>query len=173
VQRAQHVAWGDPTSVLEPLAGDDGRRWWQVRYADGAQGEIRVILVDDASGWGRLPPAGYQVRVPPAKAATVPQQPTQAEPGSWVLRLTEPTTLAADADAALDREATRLNALAGQTGIYPLFRAHRDEAGRTTLLYGWQGDRGIAQDDAVTRWVATRTTYATARWVDLLADTAP
>ena len=164
VQRAAGVDWGDPTEALEPPAeaAPDGHRWWQIRYPNG-----RILVVDAESGWGRTPPAGYVPRVRVRDSAALVPAPMVQE-GSLVLELTEPAVLDDDHEAALEREAAQLNAQAAQSGLYPLFSVHHDRQGKVSLLYGWQGDRGIAEDHHAVDWVRLRTTYQEPRWVDLL-----
>ena len=155
---------GDPVEVLEPTGPSaDGRTWWQVRYRNGT-----YVLVDAYSGWARWPGPGFQPQVK-AKSAHV-ATPTVAivQEGSLVLQLTAPAELATDAAGTLEREASRLNALAATTGLHPLFSVRTDRQNRSSLMYGWQGDRGIAQDQAVVEWVKLHTTYADPVWVDLL-----
>lgn len=165
LQRERGLAWGDPEESLEPAAtGTDGHRWWQLRYRDGG-----IILVDADSGWARLPPPGYVARARAARGHALEPAPVIVEEGSLVLRLTEPVELPTEREGELEREAARLNQLATQTGLHPLFSLRTDRQGRASLLYGWQGDRGIARDQRVTEWVRVRTTYAPA-WVDLLPE---
>ena len=168
VQRAHSMNWGDPVEVLPPSAPDaQGHRWWQVRYPGTPP---RLILIDADSGWGRLPPADYvargQAQVPPSPAAA---RPPMLQDGSFIYCLTAPAEADAAAVAELEREAARLNALAATTDLYPLFSVRTDRSQRSALIYGWQGDRGMARDEHVAQWVALRTTYApTAVWSDLL-----
>ena len=71
LQRREGVAWGEPTEVLPPGDYDaQGKRWWQLRYQPAADGVVRIILVDAATDWARLPPPGYVVRVPPTGTTT-------------------------------------------------------------------------------------------------------
>lgn len=165
LQRERGLAWGDPEESLEPAtAGTDGHRWWQLRYRDGG-----IILVDADSGWARLPPADYVARARAVPRPASDPAPVVIEEGSLVLRLTEPAEIATEREGELEREAARLNQLATRTGLHPLFSLRTDRQGRACLLYGWQGDRGIARDERVAEWVRLRTVYATA-WVDLLPE---
>lgn len=172
VQRAEGLAWGDPIEVLPPgLADAQGRRWWQLRYPGGEGGAERVLVVDDVSGWGRLPPAGYLMRLPawqPPRPG-VPQAVALAE-GSHVLVLAGPEVVDAAQAGVWEREAARLNALAGGSGLYPVFSVHRDRQGRSSLVYGWQGDRGMAKDEKVRDWLRARTAWKDAWWADLLGE---
>lgn len=164
VQRQNGVNWGDPIEVLPPPpSSPDGHRWWQVRY----HGD-RLILVDADSAWGRLPPEGYVPVVAAASAHASAATATVLLEGSWVLHLTTPAELDGDHLGALEREAVRLNALAAQTGLQPVFSVRTDRQGRSVLLYGWQGDRGIAQDLHVSEWVGLHAPDRAAVWVDLL-----
>lgn len=168
VQRAHSMNWGDPVEVLPPSPPDaHGHRWWQVRYAGTP---ARLIIIDADTGWGRLPPADYVPRGQPQPPLppTTGRAPMLLE-GSFIYCLTAPAEVSADASAELDREAARLNALAATTDLYPMFSVRTDRSGRSSLIYGWQGDRGMARDEHVAQWVAVRTTYAaTAQWSDLL-----
>ena len=165
LQRERGLAWGDPEEALEPAApGADGHRWWQLRYRDGG-----VILVDGDSGWARLPPAGYAPRARAVHTRASDPVPVVVAEGSLVLRLTEPAELATEREGELEREAARLNELATRTGLHPLFSLRTDRQGRASLLYGWQGDRGIAEDHHAVDWVRLRTSY-TAAWIDLLPE---
>jgi hypothetical protein len=164
VQRQNGVNWGDPVEVLPPPpSSPDGHRWWQVRYR-----EDRIILVDADTAWGRLPPPGY---VPVVRATD--SHPTEHPQvllveGSFVLQLTPPAELDGDHLGALEREAVHLNALAVQSGLLPVFSVRTDHQGRSSLLYGWQGDRGIAQDPHISEWVTVHAPNHAATWVDLL-----
>ena len=167
VQRAHSMSWGDPIEVLPPSTPDaDGHRWWQVRYAGTP---ARLIIIDADTGWGRLPSSDYvprgQLQPPPPVDGRAPL----VQEGSFIYCLTAPTVADEAGVIQLDREAARLNALAGTTDLYPLFSVRTDRSGRSSLIYGWQGDRGMARDEHVAQWVAVRTTYAaTAQWSDLL-----
>ena len=156
------LTWGDPRDI-QPPALWNGHRWWQVSY-----GPERIILVDADSGWARLPGPGYVPRHGAVQAPPTLRQATAVNEGSWIL-VVAPSAVRADQDvSALEREVARLNALAGQTGLHPLFSVRTDQQGRTALVYGWQGDRGIAQDARVDDWLRLRTDHRDVRWVDLL-----
>ena len=162
--RSEGKDYGDPIEVLEgtgPAA--DGHRWWQVRYRNGA-----YVLVDAHSGWARWPSADFQPQIKAKSASQATPAVAIVQEGTLVLQVTAPTELSTDAVGTLEREVARLNALAATTGLHPLFSVRTDRQGRSSLLYGWQGDRGIAHDQAVVDWVKLHTTYADMVWVDLL-----
>ncbi len=167
-QRYQNVNWGDPTEVLPPGEPDaDGRRWWQMRYRTGEDGARRMILVDHDSGWARYPAMDYIERVPP-RARPDAANPLQVAEGSWILRLTRPKILDQQGRVAMEREVIRLNTLAGRTGLVPIFSLRQHADGSSTVIYGWQADRGIARDEQVLDWVKRRTVYGEdAAWEDL------
>ena len=163
--------WGEPVEVLEPGEADaQGKRWWQVRYFATPGSAPRIILVDDASHWGRRLPDGQPIRVrakpDPDRA---PVSAVSVREGSFVLVLVEPAERSREDAIGLEREAVRLNGLASGDGLPPLFLARTDSHDRVSLLYGWQADHGITADDAVRAWV-TAHGYAEPRWVDLLTD---
>ena len=163
LQRQEGVMWGDPVEVLGPAPAADGRSWWQVRYAGG-----ELALVDAASGWARRPWPGYAPRSRPVPVATVAgTTPLVILDGSLVLQLSAPEELSTERVGELEREAARLNALAVQHQLHPLFSLRTDRQGRSSLLYGWQGDRGIARDEQIADWVRLRTSWR-ATWIELL-----
>lgn len=158
-QRQQNVNWGEPVNVLPPGGPDaKGRSWWQVRYASGADQARRMILVDHDSGWARFPADDYLERVPPRSRPDA-AHPLQVVEGPWVLRLTKAAPQDAQERVKAEREVIRLNTLAGQTGLVPLFSLRQNSAGQGAIIYGWQADRGIAQDAQVLEWVQRRTVY--------------
>lgn len=166
LQRLDGQAWGDPVEVLGPAStpDPDGHRWWQLRYAPAADGAVRVVLVDDATGWARLPAAGWSLRLAgPAAAPSVPL--LRADPGPWILVLTQPATLAEDAIAKLESEVVHFNTRAGAEGRLPLFGL-RQEQGRTALVYGWTGEGGISRDERLRGWIL-RASGRDPSWVDL------
>lgn len=167
-QRYQSVNWGDPTEVLAPGEPDaEGRRWWQMRYRTSEDGVRRMILVDHDSGWARYPTGDYIERVPP-KGRPDAANPLQVVEGTWVLRLAQPKPLDQPQRVALEREVIRLNTLAGQTGLVPIFSLRQHSDGQGGIIYGWQADRGIARDEQVLDWVKRRTVYGeAAAWEDL------
>ncbi len=170
MQIREGLSWGSPREVMEPGPADaDGHRWWQLRYVESKDpGAARIILVDADSGWARLPPAGWTMRIVPHPAPPV-TVPTLVKDGSAILVVIEPQPVTTPRLGELEREAARLNAIAARTDLWPLFKVHTDKAGRTSLIYGWQGDRGIAQDDRIRDWIQIRAGVKTARWVDLSA----
>lgn len=163
-QRREALNWGDPAEVLAPGVVDaQGRSWWQVRYADSKDGAARVILVDDATSWARAPWPGYALRSgakPPPGAA----HPVTVVEGPLVLIIV-PAAVADDTRGAdLEREVARLNGLAGETGLAPLFGLRRTRDGKVAVIYGWQTTHGIARDDRVVEWLTLRTPYRNAAW---------
>ncbi len=170
---ADGLTWGEPTEILEPAEPDAaGHRWWQVRYFSAMNSAPRIIVVDDATGWGRRLPPGYAIRVrgeptATASATTAAMTTISVVEGSQVLVLVEPAERTREDAITLEREAVRLNQLAGQTGLPPLFLTRTDAHDRVCLLYGWQADHGITPTDEVIGWVG-RNGYPQARWVDLL-----
>jgi len=163
LQRRDGMAWGDPRDI-QPPAEFAGHRWWQVTYANG-----QVILVDADSGWARLPMEGYAIRRPAAPLTVATPVPAVVTEGSWVLVIEPSVRRSVTEEGALEREATRLNALATRTGLVPLFSVRVDRKGQSALVYGWQGDRGIAQDPSLEAWLTLRTEHRAPRWIDLLA----
>ncbi len=170
LQREGGLFWGSPVEVLPPAAPDaDGHCWWQLRYTDGSLGpaDDRLILVDSITGWARLPFPGYRRRVPVVSASGMPLAPVTVADGPAVLLLTTPAIIGQLAIDRLDHEAANLNALGAGSGIYPLFSVRTDEQGRSCLVYGWQGDRGIQRDTRVSAWTSLHSSYGTGTWVDL------
>jgi hypothetical protein len=173
--RTNGLAWSDPVEVIEPpmQPDPDGRRWWQLRYeprADrtGDRTAPYVIIVDDATSWARFPTDSYVVRRPPLRTGEPPPAtPALVREGTRIMLLTEPAEITPERTGELTREAARLNGMAAATGLHPLFSVRRDRNGRSALIYGWQGDRGMAEDAAVRDWLHARTAYDAARWIDL------
>ena len=163
-QRREALNWGDPAEVLAPGGVDaQGRSWWQVRYADGKDGAARVILVDDATSWARAPWPGYALRSgakPPPGAA----HPVTVVEGPLVLMVVPAAAADDTRGAELEREVARLNGLAGETGLAPLFGLRRTRDGKVAVIYGWQATHGIARDDRVVEWLTQRTPYRNAAW---------
>jgi hypothetical protein len=169
LQLRENISWGEASEIL-PAAPSviDGKRWWQVRYHDAPDGAARVILVDDDSGWARLPMPGYALRLTPS-AKPSQSAPVVAAEGGFVLVLTPAESVDETRRSALEREVVRLNALSGGNGLIPLFSLRRGRDERVSIVYGWQGDQGIAKDERVVEWITIRTPYHTPRWVDLTA----
>jgi hypothetical protein len=170
LQQREGVYWGWPIEVLPPDGPDpDGHRWWQIRYADqaGDHGSQRITLVDAESGWAQHPHPGYLVRVPSANAKPSSEHPLAVQEGPWIVLVTDPAVVPAERAAELEREASRLNALGSETGLYPVFSVRVDRQGRSALVYGWQGDRGIQKEERVGDWLSSRTPYGRGTWVDL------
>lgn len=163
-QRREGVNWGDPLEVLSPAGVDaNGRSWWQVRYPDGKDGTARVVLVDDASAWARAPWPGYAlrsgVRPPPGIA-----HPVVVTEGPLVLMVVAAAVVDELRSAELEREVARLNGLAGETGLAPLFGLRRTPDGKVAVTYGWQARHGIARDERVVEWLTLRTPYRGVTW---------
>jgi hypothetical protein len=170
VQRREGGYWGPPIEVLPPDAADaDGHRWWQLRYAEqpGDHPGDRILIVDARSGWAERPYPGYAVRVPATAAKPSSEHPLTVQEGPWIVLVTEPAVLAPERQPELEREVSRLNALGAETGLYPAFSIRADRQGRSGIVYGWQGDRGIQKDEHVGDWLSSRTPYGRGTWVDL------
>jgi hypothetical protein len=167
LQLREGLSWGEPTEVLPPAVNDqDGRLWWQARYPDGPGSITRIIVVDDHSGWARLPPPGYVMRMrPTAKPSAT--TPVVAAEGPFILVLTPSEGADQVRRTALEREVVRLNALSGSNGLMPLFSLRRGRDEQVSIVYGWQGDQGIAKDPRVVEWITVRTPYHALRWIDL------
>ena len=111
---------------------------------------------------------GYAIRTRAlVNHAASPSPAVVVQDGPFVLLLTPPTVLSREAVSALDNEASRLNAIAATSGLYPIFLTRRDDQGRSALVYGWQGDHGIQRDSAVTLWLSKHSSYTATTWVDL------
>ena len=88
LQLRENLSWGEATEILAAASSDaDGKRWWQVRYHDAPDGAARIILVDDDSGWARLPMPGYALRLTPGAKPSL-SSPVVAAEGGFVLVLT-------------------------------------------------------------------------------------
>jgi hypothetical protein len=170
---AEHQAWGDPTDVLPPGPADaNGKTWWQVRYRGvTSAGRARVVIVDAESGWGRLAPPDYVIREPAMAPPPAAAQgaPSALPDGTWILVVVPAQPTSAERDGELTREAMRLNRLAAETNLMPAFSMWSDRAGRTALVWGWQGDRGTVRDPAVVEWLKARSGHREPGWIDLLA----
>jgi hypothetical protein len=163
----QGVAWGEPNLVLPPDdPAADGHSWWQVGYPAAKDGQRHVILVDSVSGWARVPWPTYVMRKPVLGKPSV-ISPVRIGAGHFVLVLTPAEPSDPDRRTALETEMSRLNVLAEQNGLAPLFFVRTGGTGSMSLVYGWQGDRGIARDDRIDQWMRLRTAYRTATWLDL------
>lgn len=90
-----------------------------------------------------------------------------AAEGPFVLLLTPSQGVDDQQRLALEREVVRLNALAGGSGLMPLFSLRHGHDNQVAIVYGWQGDQGIAKDERVVEWIALRTPYHDSHWVDL------
>ncbi len=167
LQLRDGLTWGDAIETQAPVSADDrGRRWWQIRYRPGPDGEVRIMIVDAESGWARQPPAGYVPRLSPAPKATGDQPLTVSE-GTNVLVVAPAKVVNVEQRLALDHEVRRLNALATNTGLMPLFSVREQRDQQVSLIYGWQHERGIAHEPRVVEWLTLRTPYRDAVWEDL------
>jgi hypothetical protein len=169
LQLRDDLKWGEPIEVLAPVEIDANKQaWWQVRYHPGQNGQTRILLVDANSGWARLPPPDYRVRLPPAPKPSATAPVTMRE-GSSILIIVPFIDAGESALARTTREVERLNILASETGLLPRFgvRKHRD--GRHSLIYGWDNERGIEKDERITQWLNLRTPYRNAVWENLAA----
>ena len=124
------------------------------------------MLVDAESGWARQPPAGYVPRLSPAPKATGDQPLTVSE-GTYLLVVAPAKAVDVEQRLALDHEVQRLNALATNTGLMPLFSVREQRDQLVSLIYGWQHERGIAREPRVVEWLTVRTPYRDAVWQDL------
>ncbi len=168
LQLRDGLNWGDAIETLAPADADDrGHRWWQVRYRPGSDGTVRMLLVDAESGWVRYPPTGYVPRLPPPPKVSSEQTLTVAE-GSHILVVT-PWRPVTDPEQrrALDSEVLRLNALATNTGLNPLFSLREGRDQQVSIVYGWKNDRGIERQERVVEWMTARTPYREVVWEDL------
>ena len=171
LQLRDGLHWGDAIETVVPGPADDrGKSWWQMRYRPGPDGEVRMMLVDAESGWARRPPVGYVPRLPPPAKITGEQALTVAE-GSHILVVT-PWRPVTDPEQrrALDHEVLRLNALATNTGLTPLFSLREGRDQQVSIVYGWKNDRGIERQERVVEWLTARTPYRDVVWENLLPN---
>ena len=61
----------------------------------------------------------------------------------------------------------RLNALAAEDGLPPLFVVRTLRSGFSQLVFGWDGEQGIVRDGTVTAWVKKQGHWPDAYWVNL------
>ncbi len=160
-----HHVWGNPIEVLPPGQRDGaGRRWWQVRYADGPDGAARIVLIDDESGWAREAPERYR---PAVTARSRPSDPAAValQAGDFILQVAPEQPAEREAEVRLD--IGELNRLAARTGLYPGFTLRTGRDGRMAIVYGWSDGHGMPRDESVRDWLALRTSFADSRWIDL------
>lgn len=163
----ERLSWGEAGEILPPDGADSaGRRWWQVRYKSGPDGVPRLVLVDDQTRWARLPPADWvpRVTVNTPHASPVPER---LLAGPWILAVVGPEVEPAEQRARRLVDANELNQLARQTGLVPAFSVREQRDGGVQLVYGWQGDGGMARDEHVREWLHLRTRWRTSVWIDL------
>jgi hypothetical protein len=159
--------WGEATEVLSPLEADaQNRFWWQIRYHPGKDGLPRIILVDAKTGWARLPPPDYRIRLPPPPKVSS-NEPLQVSEGSYILVILPNIDANEERQREANREVMRLNALATNTGMSPLFSLRAARDGRSSLIYGWRNDGGIKQDKRIVEWLTLRTPYRDPVWENL------
>jgi hypothetical protein len=165
----EHLAWGEATEILPPDGADaDGNRWWQVRYKPGPDGAPRLVLVADQTRWVRLPPADWVQRVK-ADTPSASPAPEKLLAGPWILDVVGSGSEPAEQRARRKVDANELNQLAVRTGLVPAFTVREQRDGQVQLVYGWQGDGGMARDETVRDWLRLRTRWQTSVWIDLAA----
>ena len=167
LQLRDGLIWGDAMETLPPVSADDqGKKWWQIRYRPGPAGEVRIMLVDGQSGWARQPPTSYVPRLtPPPKVNG--DQPLTVSEGTHIISIIPPKVLDTEQRRVLDQEMRRLNALATNTGLMPLFSVREQREQLVSLIYGWQNERGIAREERIVEWLTARTPYRGVVWEDL------
>ena len=163
------LSWGPVNRVYDPAPWREGM-WWQVDYhpPSGEKGPC-VIIVDANSGWARLPPADYAIRVQvnpgspaasPTDSKAIAEAPTRRAPrGSWVLEVQS------DAQTDLAVLADELNALAAQRDLPALAVVRQRPQPR--VVYGWQGDYAMERDEGLQHWLRLERPSWTTRWLDL------
>lgn len=163
----EDLDWGEAKEVLPPDRADaDGRRWWQVRYAPGPDGRDRLVLLDDASRWARLPPADWTPRV---TAVSRPPDPDRValQSGPSILFVSGEERFPEERRAELLVDIAELNRLATRTGLHPAFSLRRDNDGTLAIVYGWFDDHGIVRDERIRDWLALRTRWTRSAWIDI------
>jgi hypothetical protein len=153
VHRGQ-LDWGPVSHVWPAMVGVDGRRWWQVDYGHVVGVERAVVLVDGESGWARFarPDEALRLRVDVETGQRGPAA------GTWIWLV----------DGEETRTPDQLNELAIAAGWQPLFSWRPQREQRSQLIYGWNGDAGVAReralDRALERWALS------GQWLDLAAE---
>ena len=157
--------WGTAREVAKPDRVDaEGRRFWTVHYPLGPEGQIRVVYVNDATSWAQA----HESPTDPVVTNKIEHKPAEVlehqrfSEGSSIL------ILAAGHPDVLDAEVIRLNSLALQTGLLPQFSVRRLKADNGQLIFGWNNNHGIQENQRILDWVTLRTTYKDAYWLDLL-----
>ena len=169
LQLRDEIKWGEAIEVLQPGPMDaNNKLWWQLRYHPGADGLNRIIIVDANSGWARLPPPDYQVRLPPP-TKTSGENPENIYRGTYIVVILPGADPGDKSQMELEREVRRLNALANNTGLPPLFSLRPTRDGRQSLIYGWSNNQGIERHDRVITWLTVRTPYRDPQWENLAA----
>jgi hypothetical protein len=163
----EHVVWGPVVATMPPDGADaEGRRWWQISFGPDANGQQRIILVDEISRWARFADTDYVARVP----ATGIERTVSArlDAGPWILDVMGDAAQPMEQRAQVEVDAADLNNLARRTGLLPVFSARSTRDGRMTIVWGWQDDHGTVQDEKVREWLDLRTRFHDSRWIDLL-----
>ncbi|MFW5829693.1 MAG: PepSY domain-containing protein [Planctomycetota bacterium] len=167
--RVEHLRldWGAARQAVPPDAPDPetGRLYWQVYFEPAPDGDERVMLVNPYSGWARPAPPDQPLRT--MLYPVSPEQVARRAPvrGSWILVLDTVTPEQQPADWS--EEVQRLNHLALETRLYPLFSIRRARDGTVQLIYGWYEEGGIPRLDGIADWVTLRTDYQDLSWIDL------
>ncbi len=159
--------WGEPIEVLDPSEPDANNKfWWQLRYHPGKDGVPRIIIVDSETGWARLPPPGYRPRMaaPPKVSSS---QPLSIDEGSFILVILPDVDADQERQKEIAKEAARLNDLASNTGLTPMFSIRPTRDGRSSLIYGWHNNTGIKQSERIVEWLTVRTPYRDPVWINL------
>jgi hypothetical protein len=160
------LGWGQPQIAVPPDAPDpaSGRLYWQVRFADAADGSPRIMLVNWNSAWARPLPEGMVLRslLYPVDAREVAR--SRPVRGTWILVIEEsgPEVGLAEVEA----QVTAWNELAQGNLLYPLFSRRPLADGGSQIIYGWHEEGGIPRIEGIATWVERRLERQ-GRWVDL------
>ncbi len=159
--------WGNPREVVEPLdINKDGRLFWTVHYDLGPKNEIRVVFVNAHTHWAQAqegPAREVATELVQNKPLTVVEQ-SRYTPGPYIVILSK------DTFEVVSAEVNRLNALAKETGLLPMFSVRTLPNGEFQLVYGWDNEQGIKKIDKVGDWIEVRTTYKNYVWLNLIGE---